>query len=249
MREVGRERAGECNADIVYRRVALHHLIMEYFVCRPTWPLSAAASACRCCGCGDGLTISPEVASSATWSFPHFAMHVPIRLLENVVSDGRIGSTRDRRAAFQQVVTDFVEHDVVIEVLAGIGKESAAVVVAAVAHFLHEEVEIDSGSLVCRVKVFHAPQQERVRSERIEGVDGGFQVAEEGDRGDDQEHDIRRPKKLEGMLFVLFQYGLAERFVIFRLAARISSRRSRKASRSKRSTTSYESRSWPTVMP
>jgi hypothetical protein len=62
----------------------------------------------------------------------------------------------------QQVVDDFIKDDVVVQILARIREKSAVVIVAPVAHLLHEEIQVNLYLSIFCVYSLQAPQQDRV---------------------------------------------------------------------------------------
>ncbi len=106
----------------------------------------------------------------------------------------------------------------IIQVLAGIREKCAAVIVAAIADLLHEEVKVRLDLWVAGIQSLEAPEKNRIGAKRIERVDRGVQISEQRDRRDDEHHDICRAQQLKRVLAILFEHALAELAVIFRSA-------------------------------
>ena len=87
-----------------------------------------------------------------------------------------------------------MKYDVVVEVLVGIGKEDAALMMAAVADVMHEKIQRDLGYRVFGIQVLQAPQQHRVRPKRVQGDQSGSQVAKQRDGKDYQVNYVRNAK-------------------------------------------------------
>lgn len=105
----------------------------------------------------------------------------------------------------EAVVSELVEDDVVGEVLAGIGEEGAAVVVAAVRIDLHIKVEVDEDFGIVGVDVLESPEKDGVGVEGVERLHCCAQVGEDGDGEDDHHDDVGRTEPTEGIFFVYFE--------------------------------------------